>query len=657
MSLVVAAAERPAKLPSALRAIVRRAIVRDGLIEVVDRDRSAASRSFVDAICSASRIKATMRSCELCEAEAAVRSGEAVAAVYIPENLERDIVRGRLPHVTVFFNKQFFTARKMTSSPIRAAVSAATADLEASLHGRAFAPGPLVVEQYVAPNPMVDYAHLSNVIADPIVQTGMVAAIGALVTRILLRGRPTLRLVGQLAFFLALTALLLYHGILPYAVGPADISTLERVFLGIVKVIWWVNAAWSLIGVVRVFLILEQKPREGRLLQDLVVGIIYVAAVLSIIAYVFNAPVGTLIATSGAVAIVLGLALQSTLGDVFSGIALNLAKPYGIGDWLVLSNGIEGKVVETNWRATHLLTGANDLVVVPNSDLAKARLTNLSSPERSHGVTLTVRFRSSTAPSTMADVMRAVLLSSNSILAQPEPSVQIVSLDGGAVELELDFRVADRALAGKAKSEIFDLVFRHAKAAGLSLAAPLGSAGPQFPDPNEVEMPFGFHTTPRRLLDAIPLFASLTEDEKEALASTMTRRTFRKGETLAEQGEVLKSLMIVRSGVVTVNRRDGASEMVLGRLAPGDCLGEGGLLTEAGELGSVKALTLVVVYEITQEGLAPLLRDRPAIADELALLLAKRNASEQLRLGRGDGANAASTIPPLRARIRQLFKL
>ena len=114
---------------------------------------------------------------------------------------------------------------------------------------------------------------------------------GALVTRVLLRGRPTLRLVGQLAFFLALTALLLYHGIIPYAVDPADISTLQRVFTGIVKVIWWTNAAWSLISTVRVFLILEHRPREGRLLQDLVVGVIYVGAILSIIAYIFNAPV------------------------------------------------------------------------------------------------------------------------------------------------------------------------------------------------------------------------------------------------------------------------------------------------------------------------------------------------------------------------------
>src|SRR5262245_18219584 len=246
---------------------------------------------------------------------------------------------------------------------------------------------------------MLNYNDILGVIADPIVQTGVLAAVGALVTRVLLRGHPTRRLIGQLAFFLALTILLLYHDIIPYESGPADASTLQRVFIGIAKIIWWTNAACALIIVVRVFLIFERQPREGRLLHDLVVGLIYVGAILSVVAYVFNAPVGTLIATSGAVAIVLGLALQSTLSDVFSGIALNLARPYGIGDLLMLGDGIEGKVVETNWRATHILTGANDLVIIPNSDLAKARLTNLTSPEQSHGVTLTVYFSPTTAPS------------------------------------------------------------------------------------------------------------------------------------------------------------------------------------------------------------------------------------------------------------------
>lgn len=501
---------------------------------------------------------------------------------------------------------------------------------------------------------MPNYADILAVIADPFVQTGLLATVGAIVTRVLLRRHPRRRLVGQLAFFAALTALLLYHGIVPYESGPVNASIVQRIFLGIAKVIWWTNAAWSLIGIVRVFLIFERQPREGRLLQDLVVGVIYGGAILSVVAYVFNAPVGTLIATSGAVAIVLGLALQSTLGDVFSGIALNLARPYGVGDWLVLGDDIEGKVVETNWRATHLLTAANDLVVVPNSDLAKARLTNLSSPERSHGVSISIQFRPTTSPSAMVEVMRAVLMSSNSILTEPEPSVQVTSLDSNAVGLELSFRVGEIGETAKARSEIFDLIYRHAKAAGLVLSA---EGGAITPPPSSVELSLESHATPRRLLDAISLFASMTEDEKDALAATMARRTFRKGEVVAEQDTVLTSLMIIRNGIVAVIRLDEAHETELQRLAPGDFFGEGGLLTGAGEFGSIRALTFVVVYEITQEGLAPLMRDRPAIADELGALLSRRSAAELFKLQQLHGAVGAKSVPRLAARIRSLFNL
>ena len=506
---------------------------------------------------------------------------------------------------------------------------------------------------------MLSIGDIAAIFADPIVQTGALALVGGVATRLIQRNHPRRRFVVQIAFFVALTLLLTSNGIVPYQPGPPNVSALQRFFVGLAKIIWWTSAAWSLISVVRAFLIFESRAREGRLLQDLIVGIIYVGAVLSVVAYVFDAPVGTLIATSGVVAVILGLALQSTLSDVFSGIALNLARPYGIGDWLALGNSIEGKVVETNWRATHLLTGTNDLVIVPNSDLAKARLTNLSSPEPSHGVSLTIRFRPTTSPSAMVDVMRSVLLSSTSILMVPEPSVQVTCLDASAVELELSFRVADVANVGKAKTEIFDLTYRHAKAAALTLAQPSDGAV-NVAAPSSAGAPASLRATQLKLLDSVPLFAHLTEDEKEALASTMTRRDFRKGDTLVEQGSVLKSLMILRSGVALVTKRDDNGSGVAGeldRLAPGDFFGEGGLLTGAGEPGSVTALTAVVVYEITQDGLGALMRDRPAIADELGSLLSKRTAAEQFKFRQLHGAAVAKSAPGLTARIRHLFEL
>ncbi|WP_167858605.1 mechanosensitive ion channel family protein [Methylobacterium nonmethylotrophicum] len=117
----------------------------------------------------------------------------------------------------------------------------------------------------------------------------------------------------------------------------------------------------------RAFIIFEHRPHEARLLQDLLVALIYVGAGLSIVAYAFGVPVGALIATSGVFAIILGLALQSTLNDLFSGIALNLGRPYAIGDWIVLKDGTEGRVIETNWRATHLIGGSNDLIILPTA--------------------------------------------------------------------------------------------------------------------------------------------------------------------------------------------------------------------------------------------------------------------------------------------------
>lgn len=494
-------------------------------------------------------------------------------------------------------------------------------------------------------------------VADPIVQIGSLAVIGTLVTRTALRGHPTWRLVGQVAFFAALTALLLYYGIVPYEPGPSEASILQQIFVGLAKIIWWMNAAWALISFVRVFLIFERRPREGRLLQDLVVGMIYVGAVLSVIANVFSVPVGTLIATSGIFAIILGLAMQSTLSDVFSGIALNLGRPYVVGDWIVLDDGVEGQVVETNWRATYILDGKNDLVIVPNSNLAKARLTNLSSPDRSHGITLAVRFVPTTSPAAISEVMRAVLLSTNAILPDIGSSVVIKSLDANAVEVDLTFRVADFSTAAAVRSEVFDLIYRHSKATGLKLSPPSQAAGVSVPSASSDAAASQPRSTQLRLLDAIPLFSSLTEDEKEALAATMTRRTYRKDAIIAEQGVTLTSLMIVRSGVLAITRREQEREIELARLAPGDCFGETGLLTAAGEAGTIRAMTFVVVYEIAQAGLAPILHDRPGLAEDLGLTLARRSKTEKHLLGHDHDEMELGSVPRLVARIRHLFDL
>jgi hypothetical protein len=238
----------------------------------------------------------------------------------------------------------------------------------------------------------------------------------------------------------------------------------------------------------------------------------------------------------------------------------------------------------------------------------------------------------------------------------PPPAVEIKSLDSQAIEFELSFRVRDFSAAAAARHEVYDLIYRHARAAGLILAQPkeavtVASAQPQAA---AVAAP---RATALRLVDAVPLFATLTEEEKQALAPTMTRRTYRKGETLAEQGATLNSLFVIRTGVLIVSRKEGESEIELSRLSPGDYFGEAGLFTGSGEPGTIKAMTFAVVYEVGQAALAKLMHERPSIADEISVTLSRRAKHVVVGLGEGDEAASMRSVAWLVSRIRSVFEV
>ncbi len=495
---------------------------------------------------------------------------------------------------------------------------------------------------------------IEQLIWNPVLQFS-VLVLATIAVRIALGRNPTIRFIVSVCFFALLTATLLSHDIAPYSPDLGDEVLSRRITTGLLKAVWWIGGAVVLVSAVRLFLIFENKPREGRLAQDLVIGIIYLGAGLALIANVFSLPVGTLIATSGAFAIVLGLALQSTLNDVFSGIALNLGRPYAVGDWIVLEGGFQGRVVETNWRSTHLVNGTDDLVVLPNSTLAKARLVNLTRPDETHGVSITARFLPTRTPAAIEETMRTVLLSSFAILKSPPPTALVVGIDSQAIEIELAFRISGFAAASAVKSEVYDLIYRHAKASGLKLAGPRDVAVLHSEASAEVQST-KHPGTPWRLLESIRLFATLTDDEKDALASAMTRRTYQKGSIIASKGSKLTSLMIMRTGVAALQRVEGGHSVELARLSPGDLFGERGVLVDAAESGDTTALTFVVIYEITKDDLAAVMRDRPALAEELGILLSRRMEEEE-HLSNASTLSHGTHPETLATRIRRLLEI
>ncbi|HVX78423.1 MAG TPA: mechanosensitive ion channel family protein [Bradyrhizobium sp.] len=450
--------------------------------------------------------------------------------------------------------------------------------------------------------------------------------------------------------------MLVVAGVDPFEPTPPMDHTLKFAAISVFKIIWWLAASWLLVGLLRMMMVFERQPNETRFLQDIVAGIVYVTAVFAIIAYVFDLPIRGLLAASGVIAIVLGLALQSTLGDVFSGIVLNFAKPYHPGDWVILDGGLQGRIVETNWRATQILTPSNDLAIVPNNIIAKAKIINASRSATGHGLTIVVRLEPMVTPSRGCRVLEMALLSCNRILREPEPSVMVRSLDAVALECELQFFVAAIEQGPAAQNELFDLVFRHCSSAGIRQALPPQSASvlpprPVRRDPGEA---------PRRLLDHLPIFALLTDDERTALAPKLKRRIFKAGDVLVEHGAVAQALSILSSGalIASQDRGEGMDDGEVVRLGPGDCFGEAGVLTGSPSPFRVSALTRGVVFEIDKDDLAPLLKQRPAIAAELGQILARREATGRARFEQDDHDRAGEDLSErLAERVRHLFGL
>ncbi|MGJ4858887.1 mechanosensitive ion channel family protein [Labrys sp. La1] len=312
----------------------------------------------------------------------------------------------------------------------------------------------------------------------PLVLIDLLGLAGIIVWHLQGRRRPRARLIVQILFFAAMTALVAFNGIWPHQLGANETTGLAAFVAKSARVLWWTHLAWAVIGVMHIYIAIDRRPREAHLLQDLFVALAYLGVALSILSFVFGAPVGTLVATSGVVAVILGLALQNTLGDVFSGIALTLGRSYAIGDWIVLSDGTEGRVVETNWRATNLVTGAHNLVVLPNSLLAKLSLTNLSRPDETHWISQSVRIAASHNPHDSIETLRAVLRACDEILRDPAPIVALKTIDALAIEAELQFCVASPARRTPARNEVLDRLYRTYGADGLAFAPAVGLIQP-----------------------------------------------------------------------------------------------------------------------------------------------------------------------------------
>ena len=372
---------------------------------------------------------------------------------------------------------------------------------------------------------------------------------------------------------------------------------------------WWIAVAQVAVGFARLLVVLENKPRESRIVSDLMAGVIYVATALAVIDFAFAVPIRGLLATSGVIAIVLGLALQSTLSDVFSGIAVGLERPYKPGDLLWVEGGIEGHVIQVNWRATQIATPHNNTAVVPNSIMAKSRLINRSAPSEIRGDTVTVALDSGIVPDRCIAALTTATIACRVMLPEPAPSIGCTGLRGDGATYEIGFSVASSKLLTAARKELFVQIHRHLHHSGINFAI-AGIAPPPAPAA----------PTTTQLLAQSELFGLIAAGDRDLLATHFVIQSLAAGETLIREGEQPESLFLLASGVVEITRAEQGGPHVVYRLSPGESLGAIGLITGAPYMATAIALTHVVVHRLAKNDIAAAIRISPELAVGLEAL-------------------------------------
>ena len=413
----------------------------------------------------------------------------------------------------------------------------------------------------------------------------------------------------------------------------------------LVEASWWAIAARIAVGLVRLFIVLENRPAQSRIVSDLLAGVIYVATILAIINFSFGVPIGGLLATSGVIAIVLGLALQSTLSDVFSGIAVGLERPYQPGDLLWVEGGIEGRVVQVNWRATQIATGDHNIAIVPNSIIAKARLVNRSAPTPMRSDVISVTLDAGVGPDQCLAALQAAARACRTLLADPSPRVSCSGLRGDGVVYDVGFSVEASDKLGTARAELYTEIHRHLRHAGIALAVAGVPAPPPVAVPNVAQ-----------LLESSDLFCVLAAEDRALLAEHFTPQWLEPEDTLLREGDAPSALFVVASGTAEITRSEAAGARVVHRIGPGESFGAVGLITGTPYAVTATALTPLKVYRLDKADIAAAIKLKPDLAAGLEELAKRGQAALTRNAAMHEEAHLAQRDVFL-PRLRNFLKL
>ncbi len=369
----------------------------------------------------------------------------------------------------------------------------------------------------------------------------------------------------------------------------------------------------------------QRKAPVPKFIREVAAGLMLLVVAVSVLHYSYGFDPKVFLATSGVVGIILGLAMQDSLGNIIAGFALQFGRPFQVGDWLLV-DGQHVRAVEINWRSTRFVTNDDIQLDVPNQQLVRQTITNFHGGGSAHAVRFDIGIDSDVPPNRVKDLLRRATESSPGVLPHPEPVVTLKNFGESAIVYEVRFWLDDHRAynptADGVRTNIWYALHR-----------------------NRVRIPFPSRTvhvehvqtrrhlaakqdaTHKAVLDLLrdqPVFATMGDAQLQMLVSHCPAQHYGRGEVVIHEGVNGSSMFVLVRGEAGVMVRPDETPTWVATLRGGDCFGEMSLLTGEKRSASVVASSDCEVMEITKPVFAEIVKQDPAILTRLSELLAHR---------------------------------
>jgi small-conductance mechanosensitive channel/CRP-like cAMP-binding protein len=380
------------------------------------------------------------------------------------------------------------------------------------------------------------------------------------------------------------------------------------------------------------------------ILQDAIV----IGTLVLVATFVFD---DKLLTTSAVGAVVVGFALQDTLGNAFSGLAIQSEKPFRIGNWIKVGD-FEGRVAEVTWRATKLRTKTGNFIIVPNNLVSQQSILNFSEPAVPTRLELDIGASYLSTPGDVKAAVAEALSQVPRVLKSPPPDALLHSFDGSAIAYRVRFWVADYEFDDEARDEVRTALFYAFARRGIEIPWPIEVGYErEWPEPD----PATKQAQRERALAGVDLFARLTDDQRRHIAAASAIRMFGDGETIVRQGEPGQSMFVICAGRASVVLEP--ERTAVAQIDAGGYFGEMSLLTGAERSASVLAVGDTSVLELDAAVFRALGAADPHAVEQIGLAAVARRAELQQVRDAARHAVVAEAPSTLLGRMKKFLRL